>query len=85
MSTNRPFHQPTHHANISRMTRIIALVTGWFLAGWMTGAMAAFVFGLPGLLAPMVAVAAALLIAYPPTLMALAGRGRRQKPAGRTS
>ena len=64
-----------HHANILRMTRRVALTTAWFLAGWMLGAMAAFLVGLPELIAPIAAVSAAL-IAYRPESVE-----RRLRPA----
>jgi hypothetical protein len=38
----------------------------WFLTGWMVGAMSAYVLGLPNLLAPVLATAAAILVAMDP-------------------
>ena len=65
------------------MTRIVVLVALWFLAGWMTGAMVAFVLGLPGLLAPIVGVAAALGVVYLPWFTKRAAQGRREGSATR--
>jgi hypothetical protein len=76
MGTNRLFHHPIHDANISRMTRRVALTTAWFFAGWMFGAMTAFVAGLPELMAPLAAVTAGL-IAYRPAWLL---RTLRAKP-----
>jgi hypothetical protein len=47
------------------MNRTLVLTTLWFFAGWVIGAMIAFVAGLPELMAPIAAVTAAL-IAYRP-------------------
>lgn len=44
------------------MLRPIALVTLWFLTGWMCGAMVAFALALPTWIAPAVAVLAAACI-----------------------
>jgi hypothetical protein len=44
------------------MTRRIALVTVWFLTGWMCAAMVAFAVGLPTWIAPFAAVIAATYI-----------------------
>lgn len=44
---------------IDHMAMRIGLVVLWFSAAWVCGAMTAFVVGLPGWLAPVVAVAAA--------------------------
>ncbi len=38
----------------------------WFLTGWMVGAMAAFAFGLSEGIAPVIAVAAAFVVALDP-------------------
>jgi hypothetical protein len=38
----------------------------WFLAGWSTGALIAFTLGLPGWIAPITALASAVLIALDP-------------------
>jgi hypothetical protein len=46
------------------MVNRIALVTVWFLTGWMCAAMFAFVVGLPTWIAPVVAVLAAGYIGY---------------------
>ena len=44
------------------MVHRIALVTVWFLTGWMCAAMVAFVFALPTWIAPVIAVLAAAYI-----------------------
>jgi hypothetical protein len=38
----------------------------WFLTGWMVGAMCAYALGLPSLLAPVLATAAATFVAMDP-------------------
>lgn len=48
------------------MNKRIVVVPLWFLTGWMVAAMAAFVLGLPGWIAPMTAVAVAALVALDP-------------------
>lgn len=47
------------------MKRSVATVL-WFLTGWMVGAMAAFAFGLSEEVAPVIAMAAALVVALDP-------------------
>jgi hypothetical protein len=48
------------------MKRRLVVVPLWSLTGWMVGAMAAFVLGLPAWIAPMTAVAVAALVALDP-------------------
>jgi hypothetical protein len=48
------------------MNRRIVVVPLWFLTGWMVAAMAAFVLGLPGWIAPLTAVSVAALVALDP-------------------
>ncbi len=51
------------------MKRTYVLATLWFFAGWVIGAMTAFLLGLPELMAPIAAVAAALIAYRPAWLM----------------
>jgi hypothetical protein len=51
------------------MKRTLVLTTLWFFAGWVIGAMTAFLLGLPELMAPVTAVAAALVAYRPAWLM----------------
>ena len=51
----------------------ITLTTLWFFAGWVIGAMTAFVLGLPELVAPVAAITAAV-IAYRPAWLVAAWR-----------
>jgi hypothetical protein len=55
------------------MKRTLVLTTLWFFAGWVIGAMTAFVLGLPELMAPVAAVTAAL-IAYRPVWLSRMSR-----------
>lgn len=48
------------------MNRRVVVVPLWFLTGWMVAAMAAFVLGLPGWIAPVGAVGVALMISLDP-------------------
>ena len=48
------------------MKKRIAAGALWFLSGWVAGAMLAFVVGISPVLAPIVAVAAASLVAVDP-------------------
>ena len=48
------------------MNKRFLAVPLWFLTGWMVAAMAAFVLGLPGWLAPVTAVVVAVVVALDP-------------------
>ena len=48
------------------MNKRFVAVPLWFLTGWMVAAMAAFVLGLPGWIAPVTAVVVAALVALDP-------------------
>jgi hypothetical protein len=48
------------------MNKRFVAVPLWFLTGWMVAAMVAFVLGLPGWIAPIAAVAVAVVIALDP-------------------
>ena len=48
------------------MNKRFVAVPLWFLTGWMVAAMVAYVLGLPGWIAPIAAVAAAVLVALDP-------------------
>jgi len=58
------------------MTRTLVLTTLWFFAGWVIGAMTAFVLGLPEVMAPVTATTAAV-IAYRPAWLVAAWRPSR--------
>ena len=62
------------------MKRTLVLTTLWFFAGWVIGAMTAFVLGLPELMAPIAAVTAAL-IAYRPAWLTRTWRPSRVSAA----
>jgi len=46
------------------MVKHTYLIAAWFLAGWMIGAMVAYVLGAPSALGPITAFGAALLAAH---------------------
>lgn len=71
------------HGDHPRMKRI-TLSTLWFFAGWVIGAMTAFVLGLPDLIAPITAVMAALA-AYRPVWLSRVGHPSPQSVSGRAS
>ena len=48
------------------MNKRLVAVPLWFLTGWMVAAMAAFVVGLPGWIAPVTAVVVAAVVALDP-------------------
>ena len=48
------------------MNKRFVAVPLWFLTGWMVAAMAAFVLGLPGWIAPVTAVVVAVVVALDP-------------------
>ena len=57
------------------MNKRLVAVPLWFLTGWMVAAMAAFVLGLPGWIAPVSAVVVAAVIALDPAGWFSAGPG----------
>jgi hypothetical protein len=61
----------------------ITLTTLWFFAGWVIGAMAAFVLGISELVAPVSALAAAA-VAYRPTSLERRMRLTRQSVPNRS-
>ena len=65
------------------MKKRIAAAILWFYAGWVVGAMFAFVTGLPPVLAPILATAAAAVVAGDPRrlIWSVAPRDDRSAPA----
>ena len=78
----RPISLSSLWAHRSDMNRRVVLVPLWFLTGWMVAAMSAFVLGLPVWIAPVSAVAVAVLVALDSA--GRSGRERRPLPGGQT-
>jgi len=66
VGTNEPLVLGRDPVEDGRMKKRLVAGVLWFYAGWAFGAMVAFAFGVPSLVSPLLAIAAAALIAGDP-------------------